>query len=656
MLKRIFIIISLTTIFWTVTYSQSTVQRQARLYQLSQKYQSSDIDKLLDSVNISIGSDPEKAFDFIEIAMILSMESRDRQKQAKTLSALADYYKHYGQYDLAAVNYEESAKLFDEKNPLYFQNYLSAAHYYYNAGNNSKSIDIYKLLTNKTSDEKKQLVIMEGLGDNYFEIDSMELSLSNFYKADSLSLKISDIDKNTEIKLKIGKVLTKLNDRRALHYLNKANTQSNTTSNMRLQFESQNQIADYYSNNNMYREEIQHRSAISNTMKEKSALFEKQNIDVDKEIFRNNILIARILNLQKQPGEALEYINRSKELEQNDIGIELKIEAAKEESESYAELGQDDKAIETYKSYVTLVDELYKIKEKEINQIKNLTKKLNDNQNRIDFLEQDKKLYDVQMQSMEKDQLLKSKSLKYQRNLIILLFVVVLLLVFALFNAYMRIRIQKKHNLFLDLKSLRSQMNPHFIFNALNSVNSFIARNDELNANKYLTRFSKLIRSILENSECDFIPLSDEIELLKSYIELENIRFADKFSYSFHVDDNINIDDFRIPPMLIQPYIENAIWHGLRYKEDSGWLKVDMKKEGSELRIEITDNGIGRKRSMELKTDHQKKNKSKGINNTMKRTEILNKLYNKNISIKIADLGDNAAGTRVLINLPTIKS
>ena len=269
-------------------------------------------------------------------------------------------------------------------------------------------------------------------------------------------------------------------------------------------------------------------------------------------------------------------------------------------------------------------------------------------------MEQDKQLFDIQIQSMEKDKLLISETNKYQKNFIILLFIIVSLLIFALFTAFQRIRIQKKHNLFLDLKSLRSQMNPHFIFNALNSVNSFIAKNDELNANKYLSRFSSLIRNILENSDHDFIPLSKEIELLKSYIELEHIRFSDKFNYNFEIDNSINTDSFRIPPMLIQPYIENAVWHGLRYKEKDGFLNVEMKKEASHLRVDVVDNGIGRKKSQELKTENQKKNKPKGIRNTKKRIEILNKLYKKEIEINIEDLENAQEGTKVTLLIPDI--
>ena len=117
-------------------------------------------------------------------------------------------------------------------------------------------------------------------------------------------------------------------------------------------------------------------------------------------------------------------------------------------------------------------------------------------------------------------------------------------------------------------------MNPHFVFNSLNSINNYIAQNDELAANKYLSAYSNLMRSTMENSNKDFISLSTELELLKRYLDLEQLRFSDKFSYTISVDENIDCDTIEIPNMLIQPQVENAIWHGLMQKVDRGKLAI----------------------------------------------------------------------------------
>lgn len=195
-------------------------------------------------------------------------------------------------------------------------------------------------------------------------------------------------------------------------------------------------------------------------------------------------------------------------------------------------------------------------------------------------------------------------------------------------------------------------MNPHFIFNALNSVNNFIAKSDERSANRYLSDFSTLMRAVLENSDEDFIPLSKELELLELYTKLEHSRFSDKFDYRITVDEDIDIDAFQIPPMLLQPYIENAIWHGLRYREDKGFLQIELKqKDKLALEISITDNGIGRKNSAALKTQNQKKQKSKGMGNIKKRIEILNDMYRDRVDVIISDLETNGTGTKVLFTI-----
>jgi len=200
-------------------------------------------------------------------------------------------------------------------------------------------------------------------------------------------------------------------------------------------------------------------------------------------------------------------------------------------------------------------------------------------------------------------------------------------------------------------------MNPHFIFNALNSVNTFIATSDERTANKYLTDFSLLMRAVLENSEEDFIPLEKEIELLQLYVHLEHFRFQDKFEYEIHVDPDINVKEYVIPPMLLQPYVENAVWHGLRYKESKGNLSIAFLNKGSDaIEIVISDDGIGRKKSKELKTNHQKRQESKGMSNIKKRITILNEMYKDKVDVTITDLNENEEGTRVSLHLKKDKN
>jgi tetratricopeptide (TPR) repeat protein len=245
----------------------------------------------------------------------------------------------------------------------------------------------------------------------------------------------------------------------------------------------------------------------------------------------------------------------------------------------------------------------------------------------------------------------------FRQQLIIygLLFIIAIVAVTSYF-IYKNAQASKVANQLLALKSLRSQMNPHFIFNALNSVNQFIAQNDERTANKFLSEFSRLMRLVLENSQEDFIPLIKEQEIIALYLKLEHYRFRDKFDYEISIDEEINMEAVEIPPMLIQPYIENAVWHGLRYKESKGNLLLHIGKNGNGLKIEISDNGIGRKRSGELKTDNQRKQNSTGLKNIQERLKIINKVYKVEYNIDVKDLDEvNGTGTKVLIHLPVRK-
>lgn len=238
-----------------------------------------------------------------------------------------------------------------------------------------------------------------------------------------------------------------------------------------------------------------------------------------------------------------------------------------------------------------------------------------------------------------------------QRLVIYGLILIILIIATTSYFIYKNAVASKVANQLLALKSLRSQMNPHFIFNALNSVNHFIAQQDERTANKFLSEFSQLMRLVMENSQEDFIPLHTEQDILALYLKLEHYRFRDKFDYAIEVDDNINVDAIEVPPMLIQPYIENAVWHGLRYKETKGNLVLRFEQRGANLFVEIQDDGIGRKKSAALKTSNQKKHNSTGLKNIQERLKILNTVYRTKYSVDIQDLEDGK-GTLVRICLP----
>ena len=210
----------------------------------------------------------------------------------------------------------------------------------------------------------------------------------------------------------------------------------------------------------------------------------------------------------------------------------------------------------------------------------------------------------------------------------------------------------------VEMSALLAQMNPHFLFNSLNSIDSYIIRNESKKASEYLNNFARLMRLILQNSRSNYISLKDELEALELYMQMESLRFKNKFSYSIAVDENVDTSSIVIPPMLIQPYVENAIWHGLMHRSNGveGLVKISITKKDEDLQCVIEDNGIGRAKAAEIKaqkpTNHKR---SMGMQITQDRIEIINKLYNMNASVQIHDMTDAggvAKGTKVELTIP----
>ena len=206
-------------------------------------------------------------------------------------------------------------------------------------------------------------------------------------------------------------------------------------------------------------------------------------------------------------------------------------------------------------------------------------------------------------------------------------------------------------------QALSQQMNPHFIFNTLNSIQYYIYENDHVSSTRYLAKFSKLVRLILDNSQHDTITIKNELKAIELYLQLEAVRLKNKFRYRIHIHKNININLYRIYPLLIQPYIENSIWHGLVHKKGEKYVSISIKPMNSYILCIIEDNGIGREKAMEIKKQKRKKHKSLGTKITNKRIDTINKLFHQDFNVEYIDLKDdkgNACGTKVLLKIPKI--
>jgi ligand-binding sensor domain-containing protein len=247
----------------------------------------------------------------------------------------------------------------------------------------------------------------------------------------------------------------------------------------------------------------------------------------------------------------------------------------------------------------------------------------------------------------------------------------ILILCMLVFSFYMIYRYYRKRQLIreqqrleftrqleqLRLQALQAQMNPHFMFNVMGSIQHFILNNDSANASNYLTRFSRLIRNVLEQSSAERVGLDQELETLKLYLQLEALRM-ERFSYSIEVADTVHVGAYLIPPMIIQPFIENAIWHGLMNKSGERSIVVRvLHKESHSLVIEVEDNGIGRKAAALIKTKNNKLHNSKAMELIEKRIDALKHLYQEQISVKIIDMvaeSGEVIGTKAQITVSKV--
>jgi len=603
--------------------------------------------------------DAKKSIEYVTSALESVVGKNASNLENKiAFETLGDINLFWKQNDLAISNYKTSlsALLKENKktnNPINLS--LKLAKAYRNNKNYQESITIYNSLLKQNLSNYQKVEAYEGLGDTYKLINDPLKSIFNYQKGLDLAKEHAITPKITDLNSKIGEAYAQSGELEAADGFFTNSLKLAETENKKRAVKEKNKVADFYNQSQDYEKEIELREE---TLEELESMEEYDTISKDLNSpltpQRQNYKIASAYVSQGNNDKAIPYLEKSIEEASKKEDIVVEKDATRKLSEIYKDKGEYDKAAESYQKYVALLDELYIKKEQEISQSARFRREIAFKQNRIISLENDRLLNESRYNLAFENEELTQKNIRVQKWVIGSLVIIALLLFYTVFTQFKSVKQQKYANNLLALKSLRTQMNPHFIFNALNSVNSFIASNDERAANKYLSEFSQLMRAVLENSEEDFISLEKEIELLKLYVKLEHFRFKDKFEYTITVDKNINIQDFVIPPMLLQPYVENAVWHGLRYKKELGKLDIHFVQIDSEtIKITIEDNGIGRKKSKELKTENQKKQRSKGMGNIQKRVSILNEMYKDKVDVFIEDASnlENEIGTKVVLIL-----
>ena len=627
-------------------FSNSSLNRSNSSSTISLRHQS-----LLDSAENYKDSNIEKSIDFVAQSISILGKRGQKKELARSLSKLGEIYQYHNQLDLAIDNYEDAL----EVNKTIKTSLLLAKAYNLTSRFNETIQLLNPLLNIKTMVPYQSVSLYELLGDAKKGTNEI-LSAIDFYNEGLLIADKNQITpKMIDLNSKIADAYSRDNKIMEAEAYYGNSLQLATQSAPKRALQEKEKVADFYNDKSRFNEEITLRKKSLQDIKKlnvpKVGISKPNQADTITSQ-RINYKIANAYIAQDKYNEAIPFLKKSIVEAGSEDDIVVQKDATRKLSEVYKEKGDYTKALDTYQSYVALVDTLYVRKEQEISRANRFNRDIATAQNRLIGLENERELSQSKYDLALTEQQLVEESYKRQQWIIYSLIFGLLLTVLAAFFFYRSNQQQKLANNLLALKSLRSQMNPHFIFNALNSVNNFISKSDERSANRYLSDFSTLMRSVLENSEEDFIPLEKELEQLELYIKLEHSRFEDKFNYKIDIDEDVPISRYKIPPMLLQPYIENAIWHGLRYRDTKGLLSVSVSNNSdNSITIAITDNGIGRKKSASIKTQNQKKQKSKGMGIIQKRVEILNDMYSDKVSIKISDLETDGSGTRVLFIL-----
>ena len=604
---------------------------------------------LLDSAEYKLYYDIQGAFDNIGDALENSISTGDKYGEARSYHLLARTNYNLGQYDLA-TGYFHKALMHES---LLSSGELMQIHHEY-------ALALEK--ENKTNEALTELHVAISYAR---ETGNIQQEIAIRYDLARIHVNRKETDKALQEYDSIMKLEEQRNNQRGIatasNYKGEVYMLQNKPEQAISTYQQAERIADATDDKSLksvslrkqgqaYRQSRQYNEELEVRQK---TLEISNELGKAEEAAEDNLAVGEVYLETRQPAQAVPYIQRSVDLAESTGNVEKKGNALKKLSEAYGQQGEYDKALTSYQEYAVTIDSMYARRERKLQENLELIASVSRRVQQIDLLEKDYEITKRTLALLEKEQLVSVRELRIQKWISYSLIIIALGLGLSTLLVYRSSLQKRRANLLLALRSLRSQMNPHFIFNSLNSVNSFIAANDERKANKYLADFSKLMRQVLDNSRQDFVPVSSELEVLELYLKLEHSRFSEKFDYSFKADKSLRNSDLAIPPMLIQPYIENAIWHGLRYKEEKGKLDVELKLKGTTLEAIIQDNGIGRQRSLELKTIHQKANSSTGLKNTRSRLEIINEVYHMDCRVAIEDVDKkSSSGTIVKLSIP----
>jgi len=642
MKHRFLIICIVTSILFAVnSYAQEPAQKKESYKSLKSRSSRLGIEQLLREANELKSSNPSQALNNVQDALGMSIAQSDGFNEAKCYLLLGEINENIQEWGLALDNYERAYQKLSSRytSTVEYQHTLHGlGNTYLRLGNYAQALRYFQEIVKMPLSDSERTERQLDISEVYYQMGNYTEALKILEETGSTS-KIRNETLEGKIQNQKAKIYARLNNVDKANDLFQSSQRNLRAANAAPKQEREEEIAIQTSK---AKEEISGALRGQKRYDEDIALRE-QSIDYNTEsnnlgeVSKDKIELSKSLVAKGETNKAIIELEEAAVLADTINNPKEQAHAYLNLAELYEKNGSPSKALNVFKKYSEAVARTEKQNELSLQEKANLIKQ----QKEIEELSNRVVLGQQEEQT----------TLQRQQLIIYGLLAIIAIIVVTSYFIFKNAQESKRANQLLALKSLRSQMNPHFIFNALNSVNHFISQNDERTANKFLSEFSRLMRLVMENSQEDFIPLHKEEEIISLYVKLEHYRFRDKFDYQIRVDDDLNKETIELPPMLIQPYIENAVWHGLRYKESKGNLDVHIGKDEQGLKVEITDNGIGRKKSTELKTENQKKHNSTGLKNIQERLHILNTIYKTSYRVAIEDLLADG-GTRVTILLP----
>lgn len=593
-----------------------------------------------------IGRDSE-ALALYKIAINLHLNAANKKGAANCYFNMAYVYFDIGDYLLAIKNEQQALELYRQLNLVSDEadaynsiadSYMRINDYPSALKNFNQSLIINQQLNNKDN----EAMVLSNIGMVYHDISKPKIALDYYQKALHINEQILNKKNLAHDYQHIGILYDDdKNFNKALNYYNKAFALNKEINNRRDMADNLINIAsvsaklkDYSSAYNNLNQALEIYKILQDDYNTAAVLNEKGKIITD---CPSSFLKTLNINPNNRLTVALNYQQQGLALAKKTNSPSLTADILEDISDTYHKNHDAENALITYKQAVALRDTIFNDSQK-------------DAITRIEMQNQFDKKEALAKAETDKKQLVATQEISKQKiikNISFITGAIILIAAFVSFVFYKRKKEAETKKKEADLnaeitqtemKVLRSQMNPHFIFNSLNSIGDFILRNDIKAANQYLTKFANVIRLILENSEHSSVALEDDLNALKLYMDIERLRLNNKFNYEVNVDKTVDAQNVLVPPLIFQPFVENSIWHGLNKKDGEGKIKIDIGLRDDMLVCIIEDNGVGRDRSAAFKEEAKKiAKKSLGVKITNARINMINKVNRSNASVNIID-------------------